>query len=154
MEEHRDEPDLEVITQLGSILGGDALARQGRWDKAIAAYSAAIQANPKDALAQNNLAWLLATCPDTKFRDRGRAVQLAKAAVELAPNDGLIRNTLGVAHYRAGDWRAAIEVLEKAMELRKGGDSFDWFFLAMAYSVASAPRRRSCSAFQNPSRKT
>ena len=23
--------------------------------------------------------------------------------------------------------------LEKAMELRKGGDSFDWFFLAMAH---------------------
>ena len=23
--------------------------------------------------------------------------------------------------------------LQKSMELRKGGDSFDWFFLAMAY---------------------
>jgi tetratricopeptide (TPR) repeat protein len=37
------------------------------------------------------------------------------------------------AHYSAGDWKAAIEALKKSMELRKGGDSFDWFFLAMAH---------------------
>jgi tetratricopeptide (TPR) repeat protein len=42
-------------------------------------------------------------------------------------------NTLGVAQYRAGDWKEAIKTLEKSMELRKGGDSFDWFFLAMAH---------------------
>jgi tetratricopeptide (TPR) repeat protein len=42
-------------------------------------------------------------------------------------------NTLGVAQYRAGDFKAAIEALNKSMELRKGGDSFDWFFLAMAH---------------------
>ncbi|HUQ69688.1 MAG TPA: tetratricopeptide repeat protein, partial [Planctomycetaceae bacterium] len=39
----------------------------------------------------------------------------------------------GVAHYRAGDWKAAIATLEKAIELRKGGDCFDWLSLAMAH---------------------
>ena len=38
-----------------------------------------------------------------------------------------------MAHYRAGDWKASLTALEKSMELRKGGDSFDWFFLAMAH---------------------
>ena len=52
---------------------------------------------------------------------------------ELAPEDGTIWNTLGVAHYRAGNWQAAINALEKSMELRKGGDATDWFFLAMAH---------------------
>jgi hypothetical protein len=28
--------------------------------------------------------------------------------------------------------KEAIQELEKSMELRNGGDSFDWFFLAMA----------------------
>ena len=27
----------------------------------------------------------------------------------------------------------ALAALEKSMELRKGGDAFDWFFLAMAH---------------------
>ena len=63
----------------------------------------------------------------------GRAVELAKKAVELAPKQGTFWNTLGVAHYRAGDWKAAVAALEKSEELRNGGDSFDWFFLAMAH---------------------
>ena len=52
--------------------------------------------------------------------------------MQLEPKQGTFRNTLGAAHYRAGDWVAAIEALNKSMELRQGGDAFDWYFLAMA----------------------
>ena len=45
----------------------------------------------------------------------------------------MIRNTLGVARYRAGQYEEAIADLEKAAALRKGGDSFDWLFLAMSH---------------------
>ena len=62
----------------------------------------------------------------------GQAVELAKKAVELNPGAGHIWNTLGAAHYRAGNWEEAIVALEKSMQLRSGGDSNDWFFLAMA----------------------
>ena len=49
-----------------------------------------------EAKVLNNLAWLLATCPDPELRDPGRAVGLAKEAVELAPTAPEYRNTLGV----------------------------------------------------------
>jgi tetratricopeptide (TPR) repeat protein len=62
-----------------------------------------------------------------------RAVALANKAIKLAPNEGANWNTLGVALYRAGNFKAAIEALNKSMELHKGGVSFDWFFLAMAH---------------------
>ncbi|MBI1913560.1 MAG: tetratricopeptide repeat protein [Planctomycetes bacterium] len=93
--------------------------------------------HPDTLWSMNGLAWLLATSPDAKFRDPKRALELAKKAVELAPNsslpkDGAIWNTLGVCYYRSGKFKASIEALEKSMNLRKGGDSFDWFFLAMA----------------------
>jgi uncharacterized protein HemY len=42
-------------------------------------------------------------------------------------------NTLGAACYRSGDWNSARVALEKSMELRGGGDSYDWFLLAMAH---------------------
>ena len=43
-------------------------------------------------------------------------------------------NTLGVAHYRAGDWKAAVRALQKSNELLKGNElSFNAFFLAMAH---------------------
>jgi tetratricopeptide (TPR) repeat protein len=48
----------------------------------------------------------------------------------------LIWITLGVAHYRAGDWKAAVTALQKSLELRKTGDIYNcraWLFLAMAH---------------------
>jgi serine/threonine protein kinase/Tfp pilus assembly protein PilF len=78
------------------------------------------------------LAGTLANCPDFRLRDAARAVALAKRAVELAPEFAPCWKSLGIASYRAGDDRAAVSALEKAMQLREGGDSADWFFLAMA----------------------
>ena len=91
------------------------------------------QATSKESGLHNNLAWFLATAEVPAHRDRALAVELGKKAVELSPMIGGYWNTLGVAHYRAGDWKAAIGSLEKSMQLRKGGDSDDWFCLGMAH---------------------
>jgi serine/threonine protein kinase len=53
-------------------------------------------------------------------------------AVPYGAQEGSAWNTLGVARYRAGDWQAAVTALWVSMQLRKGGDSCDFFFLAMA----------------------
>ena len=50
-------------------------------------------------------------------------------------------NTLGAAHVRAGDWKGAVVALKRSMDLRKGGDAHDWFFLAMAHWRAGAKDR-------------
>ena len=105
----------------------------GQYDKAIADYTKASELDPKNANVHNDLAWALATDRNPNARDPGRAVNCAKKAVELAPKDGNFWNTLGVAHYRAGDWKAALGALEKSMKLRNGGDRTDWFFLAMSH---------------------
>ena len=71
-----------------------------QWDKAIADYTKTIELDPKNSTLHNRLAWVLASDPNPKVRDPGRAVDSAKKAVELAPKDGYSWNTLGVAHYR------------------------------------------------------
>jgi tetratricopeptide (TPR) repeat protein/serine/threonine protein kinase len=112
---------------------GRALAQQAKFNEAAAAYRQAIRLQPGNAGAHNELAWLLATCADAKFRDPQQAVASAKTAVQLAPEERNFWNTLGAAQYRAGDWKEVITALERSMELSKGGDSSDWFFLAMAH---------------------
>jgi uncharacterized protein HemY len=92
-----------------------------------------IELDTKNSRGHNHLAWFLATCPDFHFRDPRRAVDFAKKAVELERTEGNYWNTLGVAHYRAGEWKPAVQALKKSMDLRKGGNSFDWLFLAMAH---------------------
>jgi uncharacterized protein HemY len=44
----------------------------------------------------------------------------------------MIWNTVGTARYRNGQWKAAIQALEKSMELQ-GDNGFDGFFLAMSH---------------------
>jgi eukaryotic-like serine/threonine-protein kinase len=109
-----------------------AYAGLGQWDKAIAERTKMLELRPNSA-TNNKLAWLLVTCPDPKFRDAARAVELGKKAVELSPNMGEYWNTLGLAHYRAGDWAQSIADLERSVSLRNGGDGYDWFILAMAH---------------------
>jgi serine/threonine protein kinase/Flp pilus assembly protein TadD len=109
------------------------LAQMGNIQEAERGYRKLLALDPTNALAHNNLARLLATCPDPKVRNASWAVELARKAVELEPKQGSWWNTLGAARYRAGDPKAAIDALTKAMELRQGGDSSDWFFLAMAH---------------------
>jgi eukaryotic-like serine/threonine-protein kinase len=110
-----------------------ALTEVGKLDEGISASQKAVELKPNDAGANNQLAWLLATCPDLKLRDPKEAVVRARKAVELDPKNALYPSTLGAAYYRSGDWKAAITALEKSMEFRKGGDGNEWFFLAMAH---------------------
>jgi serine/threonine protein kinase len=86
------------------------------------------------ASIHNELAWLLATYPDTQFRDPGRPVATAQKAVELEPNKGEFWDTLGVSYYRAGQWRESKEALAKSMTLLGWrSESSNTFFLAMAH---------------------
>ena len=54
--------------------------------------------------------------------------------MELAPDEGTYWNTLGVAYYRLRNLSAAMNALVRSMELRREGDSFDWYFVAMIHA--------------------
>jgi tetratricopeptide (TPR) repeat protein len=61
-----------------------------------------------------------------------QSLVLAKRAVQLNPAAENAWNTIGMAHYRAGDWTATVAALEKSMQLRNGVPSLDLVLLAMA----------------------
>jgi tetratricopeptide (TPR) repeat protein len=118
---------------------GDLLRSSGNREGAASYYRRSLEAletiagkQADSPLDWHNLAWFLATCPDPRFRDPGRAISWAERAVEHSPT-GRFGTTLGVARYRNGDWRGAITDLERSMALNDGGTATDWYFLAMAH---------------------
>jgi eukaryotic-like serine/threonine-protein kinase len=124
---------------------GDRKGAIAEYREAIAAYAKAIESAPRNAPLLNALSWLLANCPYAEIRDAARAVELATKVVSLAPAEANGWNTLGTAHYRAGDWQAAITALEKATALRRVPDSLDWLLLAMAHwQLANKEQARQC----------
>ena len=97
---------------------GMARTKQKRFAEAIADYNEAIRLNPLDAAAQNAGAWLLATCPDDKFRNGKRALEMAARACALTSNlNWMYLDTLSAAHAEAGDFAKALTVHAQARDL-------------------------------------
>jgi superkiller protein 3 len=132
---------LQIVPSFFAAWRQRAIANQrlGKWDQAIKDLEECFHLQSEDPSVPNDLAWLLATCPDPMRRNPTRAVELARKAVDKSPGEGTFWNTLGAAHYRAGDWKACAAALQKSMELSKGENPSDWFFLAMAHRKLGDP---------------
>jgi tetratricopeptide (TPR) repeat protein len=97
---------------------GLALQNQGRFAAAIAQFQKVLELDPRHVTAQNNLAWLLATCPDNSLRDGKRAVELAQQAVQLSGGKSPeILDTLAAAYAEAGRFPEAVETARRALDL-------------------------------------
>jgi tetratricopeptide (TPR) repeat protein len=105
----------------------------GRQTEAAELRRNALELASEDPAVNKELAWFLATSPEPLLRDGLLAVQLAQKAVTAQPQSSSYWTTRGLAHYRHCDDKAAVADLETAISLRADGDSFDWFFLAMAH---------------------
>jgi tetratricopeptide (TPR) repeat protein len=85
---------------------GRAYVALNRMGAAIGEYREAVRLTPESAEALTRLAWLLARCPDVKFRNGAEAVTLAARACDLTNNkNGVSLNTLAAAY--AADGRLA-----------------------------------------------
>ncbi len=127
---------MEGLAQAAFIGGMDvAQARQE-----LTVVEQAFTAHPELASAANNLAWHLVTAP-LELRDARRAIELAEQALRDEPNSTTYRNTLGVAHYRAGNFERAIELLEPNVSSAPGGQlPYDLYFLAMSHAARGNQR--------------
>jgi serine/threonine protein kinase len=112
-----------------------APTREQRARQEIERYRREVEATPNAAQACNDLAWAYLAAPEA-LRDVKAALPLAEKAVRLAPGVALYRNTLGVAYYRAGRYRDAVEVLRADVEVQD-----DWALAFGLYVLAMSHRR-------------
>ena len=100
---------------------GDARLSTGEHAKAIADYEESLElVDNRDSGLLNNFAWLLSTTPKDDLRDGERAIKLATESAELtdfeAPH---ILSTVAAAYAETGDFKSAIEWINKGLEANK-----------------------------------
>ncbi|SPE54963.1 putative Tetratricopeptide TPR_2 repeat protein [Verrucomicrobia bacterium] len=102
-----------LYAQLGSVLDG-----KGKTEPAIAYYRQSLRLNPDQEKICNDLAWLLATCPDAKLRDGNEAVRLAEHACSLSGyQKTILVGTLAAAYAEAGRFPDAVATAQRAVDL-------------------------------------
>ena len=117
-----DALDAAAHAQLGTLA-------QTQRDHATAArhLSRAVELNPTDEFAANNLAWLLATCPVEALRDPAEAVRLAESFALRRSVDASSLDTLAASYAAAGRFDEAARVARQSLDLldSSGADTRD-----------------------------
>src|SRR5690606_6341830 len=93
------------------FMQGVGKQQAGDYKGATAAYEAALERNPKDARALNNLAWLYFELGDK------RALPTAEKAYALQPESAAVLDTYGWIQVKSGRKQDGLKLLQKAYEL-------------------------------------
>ncbi|MDB6021253.1 MAG: repeat-containing protein, partial [Pedosphaera sp.] len=103
-----------VASQPGDAEAWNRLAeiyqREGSADKAIAAYEARLKVFPKDVRALMELTRLYSVRPD----QTQKALSLAKAAYNLAPDDAEVSRIYGRLAFISGDYKFSLNLLQES----------------------------------------
>ena len=97
---------------------GETLVLSKQYADAIDAFRRALKLRPQDAVVGNDLAWLLATCPDPRLRDAKQAVaigeRLAKTTDRRLPG---VLDTLAAGYAADNRFDEAVRTAKEALAL-------------------------------------
>jgi Flp pilus assembly protein TadD len=106
---------------------GSALLLSGRFREAVLEYESALALQPDNAQLLNNLAWVLATCPEASVRNGARAVELAERAERLSGDeDPRVFETLAAALAETGRFPEALAAARRGLELATARNAAGW----------------------------
>jgi tetratricopeptide (TPR) repeat protein len=101
---------------------GNVYAEVGQFQRAIDDFRRALAVDAQSAEAHRSLAWLLATCPDGRYRNSQQALASAQRAVGLAaPGDPYMLDALAAALASAGEFDRAVRYQQEAVSNMPGG---------------------------------
>lgn len=96
------------------------------YQAAIDDYKMAIQIKTNSLSANNRLGWLLATCPDEKYRNGTNALKYAMSACDLSSwTDPICLNTYAAAQAETGNFSDAIKWQTKSIEFNLDGKELE-----------------------------
>ena len=121
------------------ILAGELYEAQHNWEQAKTLYQQALNIQPGNPLASNNLAYVIL--------EQGGNVDVALAMAQTArrgmPDSPNAADTLGWAYYQKGVYHSAIDLFQESLRLneKRGGaeDPTVHYHLGLAYQKSNQP---------------
>ena len=120
--------------------------KSGHFEGAVDNYHKALNLDPQNVMALNNLAFLLADRGQPQQLDE--ALKLAQQVRALAPNNGSINgsidDTMGWVYYKKGIYLSAVQQFEDAVSLdarANAPSALHQYHLAMAYIMNKDSKR-------------
>lgn len=102
---------------------GDLYQENKQYQKALTSYDTSLYLSPTNPVVLNNLAWMLATCPDKEVRDPGRALALAQKASAIDQKAHIL-DTLAECYYVNGLFKQAAVTGQQALDLSEENRSY------------------------------
>jgi tetratricopeptide (TPR) repeat protein len=113
--------DADVITDFA-----DALQYVQNWKEAANSYRKALEIDPNHTRALENVAWMMATCPEPKYRNAASAIKAIRRAMEKSGQESAKSwDTLAAAHAAFQNWPTAQSAIEKAIAMASAEDRPD-----------------------------
>ncbi|WP_437224389.1 tetratricopeptide repeat protein [Planctomicrobium sp. SH661] len=109
---------LDIDPKRADALANRGYARKnlGQLQEALKDYEAAVELAPDSSAIGNDLAWMLATTPDSELRNPSRAVEIAEKVCQKTKNEnGEYLDTLAAAYASQERFPAAIETARLAL---------------------------------------
>ncbi len=119
----------------GFYLSASLLWELGQHDRALKDYEKAYVLEPNRPKNQLGYGYALFNHPLPAACNLELAAKLVRQAIALSPDWVSACRTNGMLEYRLGNWQAAIDSLQKAIELETGAShGTEFFFMSMAYT--------------------
>ncbi len=123
------------------VLAGELYEAKNNWDDAKSMYQQALNIQPDNPLASNNLAYVM-------LQQGGNvdvALSMAQNARRGMPDSANAADTLGWAYYHKGVYQSAIDLFQESLRLNEehGGadDPTVHYHLGLAYEKSNQPKQ-------------
>lgn len=117
-----------------NIFLGELNEQRQNWNDAKAAYQKVLEVQPDNAIASNNLAYIL-------LQQGGNvdvALAMAQTARRAMPDSPSAADTLGWAYYQKGAYATSVDLFKEALKKKPNDPTFH-YHLGMAYQKLDQP---------------
>jgi len=104
------------------LMRADAFYKMKAYQEAINDYEKSIFLNDTLERAYNNYAFLLSTCPDDKYRNGKKALEIANKLITINRRP-IFLDTLSIVYAELGDFKKAEEIISEAINLENNEEN-------------------------------